>query len=165
MESNVWNADVDEASYGAGAAYRGAILEQYKLYVEMADRLSARRGLTNSFFLTVNTGVFTLIALFWKDRPGVDPLALVLPTVVAVLECGAWWWLLRSYRQLNGAKFQVIGLLEARLPASPYWRAEWGALGEGKDKRKYVPLTHLEQWVPVLFAAVYVTGLVLALMA
>jgi len=30
------------------------------------------------------------------------------------------------------------------------------ALGEGKDWRMYLPLTHLEQWVPVLFAIVYV---------
>jgi len=70
----------------------------------------------------------------------------------------AWFWLIRSYRQLNTAKFQVIGALEERLPASPYWRAEWFALGEGKDKSKYWPLTHLEQWVPLLFVAIYVTG-------
>jgi hypothetical protein len=31
------------------------VLEKYKLYVEMADRVSARRGLTNSFFLALNT--------------------------------------------------------------------------------------------------------------
>jgi hypothetical protein len=32
--------------------YDSALREQYKLYVEMADRISARRALTNSFFLT-----------------------------------------------------------------------------------------------------------------
>jgi hypothetical protein len=64
----------------------------------------------------------------------------------------------RSYRQLNTAKFKVVGALEDRLPASPYWHAEWVALGEGKDWRKYLPLTHLEQWVPVLFGLVYVIG-------
>ena len=29
--------------------------ELYKLAVEMADRVSARRSLANSFFLTINT--------------------------------------------------------------------------------------------------------------
>ena len=42
---------------GVSQTYDGALLEQYKLYVEMADRVSARRGLTNSFFLTLNTSV------------------------------------------------------------------------------------------------------------
>jgi hypothetical protein len=32
-------------------------LELYKLAVEMADRISARRALANTFFLTVNTGL------------------------------------------------------------------------------------------------------------
>lgn len=36
--------------------------ELYKLAVEIADRISARRGVANSFFLTVNTGIATLLA-------------------------------------------------------------------------------------------------------
>ncbi|WIX92470.1 hypothetical protein [Amycolatopsis sp. DG1A-15b] len=50
-------------------------------------------------------------------------------------------------------------MLEEQLPASPYWRAELQALGEGKDKVLYWPLTHLEQWLPVIFAVVYVIRL------
>ena len=34
------------------------LLEQYKIYVEMADRISARRGLANTFFLTLNTAAW-----------------------------------------------------------------------------------------------------------
>jgi hypothetical protein len=41
-------------------------------------------------------------------------------------------------------------------------RAEWAALGEGRDLRTYLPLTHLEEWIPVLFAVVYVGGYVAA---
>jgi hypothetical protein len=44
--------------------YQAAIMDQYKLYVEMADRTSARRSLMNTFFLTLNTGIFTVIAVF-----------------------------------------------------------------------------------------------------
>ena len=72
--------------------------------------------------------------------------------------CLAWFWLVRSYRQLNSGKYAVIGALEERRPASPYWRAEWTALGEGKHKGKYWPLTHLEQWVPAAFGLTYVSG-------
>ena len=35
-------------------------LEQYKLYVEMADRISSRRQNANSFFLSINTAIVAL---------------------------------------------------------------------------------------------------------
>jgi hypothetical protein len=166
IRDRLWNAKVSPKSYDGGAEkYQAAILEQYKLYVEMADRVSSRRGLTNTFFLTLNTAIFTAIGLFWKDRPSVSPWVLALPLVIALGQCAAWWWIVRSYRQLNTAKFKVVGALEDRLPASAYWRAEWIALGEGTDWRKYLPLSHLEQWVPVLFALVYLSGFAIAVTA
>ncbi len=64
IRSNLWNEQITPSSYATEGDknYRTAILEQYKLYVEMADRVSSRRGLTNTFFLTLNTLVFTLFA-------------------------------------------------------------------------------------------------------
>lgn len=163
---NLWNEGAETPRYGAPiGGYLLALLEQYKLYVEMSDRVSQRRGLTNTFFLTMNTGVLTAIAVF-LDRPlGWDPAWLALPAVGLIGQCVAWYSILRSYRLLNAAKYRVIGAMEERLPASPYVRAEWAALGEGKDRRLYWPLTHIEKWVPVLFALVYVGGLVAALVA
>jgi hypothetical protein len=76
-------------------------LEQYKLYVEMADRVSARRSLANTFFLTLNTAVFTAIGLFWKDPPRASAWIGLLPTMVLVTQCLVWYWIIRSYRQLN----------------------------------------------------------------
>jgi hypothetical protein len=161
VRDRLWNDVVNTTSYeGTGEKYQAAILEQYKLYVEMADRVSSRRGLANTFFLTINTVVFTVIGSTWKGASITLGWILILPLIIALGQCGAWWWLVRSYRLLNSAKFKVIGALEERLPASMYWRAEWVALGEGKDWRKYLPLTHLEQWVPVLFALVYLIGFV-----
>jgi hypothetical protein len=48
---------------------------------------------------------------------------------------------------------------------SPWWRAEWKALGEGKDPARYWPLTRVEQWVPWLFALAYIGGFVVLLTA
>jgi hypothetical protein len=166
IHDRLWNVAVSAASYeGAGEKYQAAILEQYKIYVEMADRISQRRGLTNTFFLTLNSAVFTVIGVFWKDRPIGSAWLLALPLVIALGQCTAWWWLVRSYRLLNGAKYKVIGALEQRLPAALYWQAEWVALGEGKNWRKYLPLTHLEQWIPVLFGLVYLVGFIVAVAA
>lgn len=163
VRSRLWTAEVSAASYAeAGQKYQSAILEQYKIYVEMADRISARRATANTFFLTLNTSVFTVFGVFWSAKPHLVSWFLIFPLLALIGECAAWFYLVRSYRQLNTAKYEVFGALEERLPASPYWRAEWTALGEGRDKSKYWPLTHLEQWVPVLFSGIYFAGFLAA---
>ena len=154
---NEWSRPAD--------AYHDALLDQYKTYVEMADRISARRGMANVFFLTLNTAIATAIGVFWEHPPTASVWLAVAPLVALLGQCVAWFWILRSYRQLNAAKYAVIGALEQRLPASPYWGAEWTALGEGKDPARYWPITHLEQWIPLIFVLVYFIGFVSLLIA
>jgi hypothetical protein len=159
--ADLWSPQADGEHWsGTPEAYYSTLLEQYKLYVEMADRVSARRGQANTFFLTFNSAVFTLIGAFWTARPHSTSTLLIVPVLVLMAECLAWFWLIRSYRQLNAAKYAVVGALEERLPASPYWRAEWKALGEGNDPSRYLPLTHLEEWIPILFALAYLSGFI-----
>jgi hypothetical protein len=160
IEARLWNAEVTPASYTSdNEKYQAAILDQYKLYVEMADRISARRGLANTFFLTLNSAIFTLFGVLWKDKPPhLSDVVVVLLAVVAISQCVAWGLLVHSYRLLNSAKYKVVGALERRLPASPYWSAEWTALGEGKSWRLYLPLSHVETWVPILFGGIYLVG-------
>jgi len=165
VRPTLWTTVTADAYFAAGEKYQAAILEQYKIYVEMADRISARRGLTNTFFLTFNTLIFTTAGVFWLDRPTASTWFLIFPTVVLLAQCAAWYWLLRSYRQLNSAKYAVVGALEERLPASPYWSAEWTALGKGKDRSRYWPLTHLELWIPVLFGVAYLAAFIAAVAA
>jgi hypothetical protein len=158
VAEGLWSKGVGPDQYGGKSMYQAAVLEQYKVYVEMADRISQRRALTNTFFLSVNTAIFTVIGVLWQRRAHTAGWPLVFPLVAVLGQCFAWFYLLRSYRLLNAAKYIVIGAMEERLPASPYWRAEWSALGEGKDARKYWPLTHIEQWIPSLFALTYLAA-------
>jgi hypothetical protein len=160
LSDHLWNDHAEARYRGDQQVYQAAILDQYKLYAEMADRISQRRGLTNTFFLTLNTAIFTLIGVLWKDKPHGDPWWLVFPLLAVLGQCFAWFYLVRSYRLLNTAKYEVLGGLEERLPASPYWRAEWWVLGEGNDRRKYWPLSHIEKWIPILFGLVYLSGFV-----
>jgi hypothetical protein len=157
VRQTLWNTGEHHS-----ADEHSVIFELYKLYVEMADRVSARRGLTNVFFLSLNTAIFAAIGALWKGHLSFPPWILVFPLLALLVQCGAWFLLVRSYRQLNSAKYIVIGALEERLPASPYWKAEWKALGEGKDRSKYWPVTHLEQWVPFIFAATYIAVFIAA---
>ena len=166
VAANLWNdEETIRGYYTKDEKYQAAVLEQYKLYVEMADRISARRGLANTFFLTLNSAVLTLFAVFWKDRPeGVSAWLLLPPLALTLGLCLAWFWLVRSYRQLNSGKFAVIGALEQRLPASPWWNGEWKALrGEQRDRSTYWALTHLEIWLPMLFGLAYAFGFVVFL--
>jgi hypothetical protein len=158
----LWNDPLAQPGLGSAEA-ASALLEQYKLYVEMSDRVSARRGSTNTFFLTLNTTAVTAIGLLWSGHLRESKWILAFLFVGLVVECLAWFWLLRSYRQLNSAKYAVVGALEERLPASPYWSAEWTALGEGRDPARYWPLSHIEQLIPSLFAIIYVFGFILGL--
>lgn len=128
------------------------LIEQYKLYVEMADRISQRRGAANTFFLTFNTAIVGALSGFYDKVPSEVSVAMYAAAAVISI---AWGLLLRSYRNLNSAKFQVIGVLEERLPANAYYKAEWKALGEGKDWRRYIPLSVLETFVPGIFFLIY----------
>ncbi|MFD9634736.1 RipA family octameric membrane protein [Streptomyces violascens] len=157
----LWNEDVTESDYGVEkATYHAAVFEQYKLCVEMADRVSARRNLANTFFLTLHSGLVAFLGawLSQSQHGKLSVLLLLSGLLVLVALCTAWWFTLSSYRQLNDGKFQVIGALEERLPARAFHRAEWEALGRGRDWRAYLPLTHVERWIPVIFASTYLLG-------
>jgi hypothetical protein len=156
----LWNTGVGTSDYSeARDRYQQAILEQYKLCVEMADRVSARRNLTNTFFLSLNSTVVAVVAaVSGHALTRMSPWVLVSGLLILLAQCLAWWVMVRSYRQLNAAKWAVIGAFEEKLPAYAYSRAEWGALGEGRDWRSYLPLTHVEQWVPLIFSACYLVA-------
>lgn len=134
--------------------------EQYKLYLEHLDKLADRRQSSNSFFLTLNTGLCaTLAFLCSKDAAEeLRRLLFVIPFAGIVLSV-FWHRLVASYRQLSTGKFDIVHRMEKHLPMAPY-RAEWGILGGGKDSSKYVPLTHVEVWVPRLFITMYAMLLV-----
>ncbi len=151
----LWNAAVPAEEFADESVYRyrTAVLEQYKVYVESADRASARRNVANTFFLTVNGLLLTLFGAAAASGVRETPTAGVVCVMVAALcQCLVWWVQARSYRRLGSAKWAVVAELELRLPALAYSSAEWGT---ALPSRRYTPLTRIEQWVPVVFAALH----------
>jgi len=161
ISDSLWNDDITASHYREETApYQAAVFEQYKLCVEMADRVSARRNLANTFFLTLNSGLVAFLGA-WLSQPqrhGLSVLLLLAGLLVLLAICVAWWFTVRSYQQLNDGKWKVIGALEERLPTRAFSAAEWKALDEGQDWRVYLPLTHVERWVPLIFAGTYLLG-------
>lgn len=133
------------------------MLDLYKLAVEMADRVSARRGNANAFFLTAETTLVTVQGVAFAATK--DPSWSVVVSLAAAgvaLSC-AWWLQLRSYRDLNRAKFAVILDLEKGLPVAIY-SDEWTSLKKDHVKRwrdRYAELGSVERAVPFVFVAIY----------
>lgn len=124
------------------------LLEQYKVVVEMSDRTSARRGLANTFFLAVESALIATVT-FADGRAW----AIAVAGIVVAL---AWFGLLRSYRTLNKAKFDVIHAIEDRLPAQPF-KDEWGLLDKPDLHfwQRYTALSKIEQVVPFVFVTLH----------
>jgi hypothetical protein len=102
-----------------------AVLELYKLAVEMADRVSARRGLANAFFLSLQTAFVGAIGISLVDLRQ-EPLWTAPVIALAGVAISMTWWLqLRSFRDLNRAKFEVINAIETQLPVKVF-TDEWG---------------------------------------
>jgi hypothetical protein len=125
-------------------------MELYKLAVEMADRVSARRGTANAFFVTVNTALLGFMSTVkldpsWPVAVGGFVLALT------------WAALIKSYRDLNSAKFDVILRMEDGLPVRVYG-GEWKKLKEDPQtwRKRYAEFTTVEWIVPAVFAVLYV---------
>jgi hypothetical protein len=151
---------------GAPSNEPATVLDLYKLAVEQADRISGRRASANSYFLTIHTGLAALtglLASMGKAKGGgelkVDDLAVLATAVVGLLLSGTWWLLLRSYRDLNSAKFKVITEIEAGFLPLRIFQREWEILRADEALPwwggRYAELGFVERVVPAVFAVVY----------
>ncbi|URZ04709.1 RipA family octameric membrane protein [Clostridium felsineum] len=133
------------------------LLEEYKLLLQTSEALVVRRQAMNTFFLTANGLLVTMLGLITgaKIEGNCSYIYLCALSVVGILLCVSWNNLVISYGQLNAGKFAVLNKLEEHLPVSIF-TAEWVALGEGKDKSKYRSFTQAEKKIPILFLLVYI---------
>jgi hypothetical protein len=133
-------------------------LDLYKLAVEMADRVSARRAAANSFFLTVQTTFVAVLGIATPTLYHAPWWTALAVSFAGMIMSGSWWLQLRSYRDLNHAKFNVINSIESALPVQLF-ADEWAflaSLASGKWGGRYRELGSFERAVPIIFAALYV---------
>jgi len=146
-----------------GDKFADPLVEEYKLYVKMADSVSNRRLQTNSFFVSVLSALFVFLSLIGERKTFGDivNIAYIAIPILGLILSYVWFLNIRSYRQLNFGKFKVIHQIEQQLPFPCYAR-EWEIIGKGEEARKYLQLTHVEQYIPLLLAILFL--LVLAYM-
>ena len=66
----------------------------------------------------------------------------------------SWMQILISYGRLNSSKIKIICIIEKHLPASLY-DAEWAALDNKLNNKKYISFTDSEKRVPTIFLVIY----------
>ncbi len=142
--------------------YNKDLLDQYKLYVEMMDKISDRRIKSNYFYTALLSGVFTLLSLIIEFYVEIDILLsniiLNFTSIIGIILCITWFIHIGSYRLLNDAKFKVIHKMEEYLPYECF-KKEWKKVKE----KKYIKLTFMEQIVPVIFFAFFLTILIITI--
>lgn len=151
----IGNSLVSQSRDTYGESFQTHCLEMYKLQVQMADKISARRQAANSFFLTVNTAVVGLVSYVgnafgdWNWVVSVSGLVL----------CIVWVRLVHAYKNLNAIKFNVICDIEKSLPIAPY-TVEWEALKQRKGWTGYLPISNIETIVPIVFGGLHLLVLI-----
>lgn len=140
-----------------GPDYQEHLLGQYKLYVEMADRVSQRRDQSNRFYASLVSAI--AVALIVLVRLGASGTDLYVALLIAGLFGGSlsvvWFVNLHSYRVLNGAKYRVIHRMEDMLPWAGY-KEEWKELRPSQGRAPYLQLTRVERYVPLLMFIFFV---------
>ena len=147
--------------------YHTHLIEQYKLYVEMVDRLSARRVLVNNSFITLNGAgaiAFAAAPTSFGGGPAVFFQAAI--TLACILLSVLWRETIVYYRHLSDAKFQVIHEMEELLPARPYTVEHEYFIG--KRKAKLTPFTRglsdMEIYIPIIAAIAAGSALIYTLL-
>lgn len=151
---------IDPSNYGPD--HRKHLLELYTSYARTVESVSDRRQRANAFFLSINTAIIALIGYVQSvGGAGAASVINILVPLAGIFICYTWYRVLRSYAGLNAGKFDVIVALEEHLPVRPF-RAEWLALGEGRNPKLYKPLGKLEALVPCVFLLIHMIVILLA---
>ena len=138
-----------------GETFTADLLEQYKLYVQSAEHVSARRLASSRLLLALNAGLAALYGVRPADfESGWAMTVPVLGIAVSLL----WSRIIRSHKELNRVKFELIHEIERHLPAALY-TCEWRLAEQGRG-RSYRAVTDIERWLPWIFLVLHIVHLI-----
>jgi hypothetical protein len=110
-ENKLFNTTEDEY----GNQYKQHLIEQYKLYVDMADRISQRRISTNTFYITVTSLILTVYGI----TKSLSFIANICVLIAGILLSISWHEVINSYKQINSVKWHLVHDIEEQLPICP----------------------------------------------
>ena len=76
-----------------GDKFQDHLIEQYKLYVEMADRVSTRRAQTNRFYISLLSGLLALLSIVVTREVfnGILSVIFVAVGILGIVLCFLWY--------------------------------------------------------------------------
>lgn len=97
-----------ENLFNTGNCDRNELFQQYRMFVDSAEKISERRNHLNTFFIALHSLFISGLSLFKSDLFSYIIPICVFGCVLAFL----WWYMLCNYRALNKAKFTIIQEIE-----------------------------------------------------
>ena len=125
------------------------LLNQWQTCVDMANSVSQRRDNMNNIFITLNLAIMAAVSITWDIKS-------LFILIAGITICILWMLNIRNYKLLNTAKFNVINLIEEKLPSAPF-KVEWQFL---KNSKKYMNSTTLERILPITFIILYTAAVI-----
>lgn len=125
------------------------LLNQWQTCVDMANSVSQRRDNMNNIFITLNFAIMAAVSITWDIKS-------LFILIAGITICILWMLNIRNYKLLNTAKFNVINLIEEKLPSAPF-KDEWQFL---KNSKKYMNSTTLERILPITFIILYTAAVI-----
>ena len=141
--------------------YVSDLLDQYKMYVNLTDRINERIQQSQSFFLSINTfavgalGYTTLEYGINGEHPDIT-IMLLVASVLATVFSVTWSISIVLHRKHRRRRFKVINLIEERLPLALFYTETKLLESEGGLKLHFIH-TRLETIAHILLVVVYLT--------
>lgn len=137
--------------------------EQYKLYIEMADRISSRRIEVNRFYVTILTALIAVVS-FIANAASLEIASkntlLLCVGLFGILLCVIWFINIRVFRDINAIKFEIINELESQFTFQGY-KLEWEKMQNNGSK--YFQFTKIESLIPLLLSLPFLVLMITAL--
>ena len=145
-----------------GEKYSDHLFEQYRLYVEMADRVSQRRDQSNRLYVTLLAAIAAILVVVVRTAPSSNgevlpslPVVFLASSAIGSVLSVVWCINVWSYRILNSAKFRVINELEKKMPFDGYSR-EWQIVKSRNRFERNLQLTKVEQVASIAVLCVFI---------
>lgn len=115
--------------------------EQYKLFIESAEKNSDKRITQNNIYLTINIAFISYIS-----TKVLDLKQNIIMTIIGILICIVWLCTINNYAKRNKVKFEIMN------------ESEYGTLYKEEWKRINIltSLTTYEKISSVIFIILYI---------
>ena len=114
--------------------------EQFKLFVESAEKMSEKRMINNNFVLTLNTAYIGFLVT-------IDKKILIL-YILGIILCVVWLIMNFNYRERNKIKFEIINEYESK--HNQFYIKEYA------KTKKMLNLNFFENVIIFIFVIVYI---------